>query len=138
MLKSVLIAAVALASALFVAAPATAIAAKGGSTVRLQAALTGNTAAKGKADYREFQDAAGNTVRRINVEVEHAVPGAVYGVKHNGVVIGQMKIDTFGVGKFSRQSATDDPNKQGFVPDMKAGDKITIGPGICSGILKQV
>jgi hypothetical protein len=139
MFKTALFALVALMGVLLVASPATveASAARAGG-VRLRADLTGNTRASGKADYREFLDASGNTVRRINVEVEDAPAGTIWGVKLNGVNFGQIKVDAFGNGKFSRQSATDDPNKAGFVPDMKAGDRITVGPGTVTGVLKNV
>lgn len=139
MFKTALFALVALMSALLVAAPAPALgaAAKAGG-IRLHANLTGNTAASGKADYREFQNNLGQTVRRINVEVEKAPPGSIWGVKLNGVKFGQLKVDAFGNGKFTRQSITDDPGNQGAVPAMKAGDKITVGPGVVSGILQKV
>lgn len=138
MFKTALFALVALVSAILVAAPAPALASlRGGDGVRLQANLSGATPASGKADYREFQNNFGQTVRRISVEVEDAKPGSVWGIRHNGVLIGMVKINALGGADFNRQSVTDDPNKQGFVPDMKAGDKITVGP-LLSGFLKAV
>lgn len=139
MFKTAMIAIVALLAAVLVATPSpvAAAAAAKADGIRLLAKLAGNTAATGKADYREFKNNLGQTVRRINVEVQHAPPGAIWGVRHNGVKIGQMTINGLGIGKFSRQSITDDPNKQGAVPAMKAGDKITVGPGTVSGILQN-
>jgi hypothetical protein len=140
MFKSVLFALVALLAAMLIAAPAPASAAAGSRAdgIRLQTKLTGKTLASGKADYREFTNNAGDTVRRLSIEVEDAVPGTIWGIRHNGVLIGQLKINNLGGADWNKQSITDDPGKQGAVPRMKAGDKITVGPGTLSGFLKNV
>ena len=136
MLKSVLFALIGLVAAIMVAAPSPALAAAKAGDFRLRANLVGNTAASGHADYREFTN-NGQPVRAFSVEVEDAKPGSVWAIRHNGVVVGQIRINALGNGDFDRQTISDDPGEQGFVPKMRAGDKITVGPGVLSGTLQR-
>jgi hypothetical protein len=139
MFKSALFALVVALGALVVTSPAPAVAASAARAdgLRLRTNLVGNTAASGHADYREFTK-NGQPVRSFSVEVEDAKPGSIWAIRHNGKVIGHIRINNLGNGDFDRQTITDDPGEQGFVPVMKAGDKITVGPGVLSGTLKRV
>lgn len=94
--------------------------------VRFRAIARGREG-KAKGDYRE-RSRRGDTVRRIQVQIERATPGAEYPVLLNGTQIGTIVVNDFGRGKFARQTVTDDPGKQGDVPQVHAGDTLTVGP----------
>jgi hypothetical protein len=94
--------------------------------VRFRAVARGREG-KAKGDYRE-RTRRGNIVRRIQVQIERATPGAEYPVLLNGTQIGTIVVNDFGRGRFARQTVTDDPGKQGDVPQIREGDTLTVGP----------
>jgi hypothetical protein len=104
---------------------------------KVRADLTGNTAASGKAVYRERMR-NGLVEQRFSVEVEDAAPGTIMQVNVNGILFGTFVVNDLGIGELEYRTPAfiDDPGDGDPIPDgfptLVEGDAITVG--ILSGV----
>lgn len=100
---------------------------------RVRANLSGNTAASGKAVYRE-RLRNGALEQRFSVEVEDAAPGSIMQVHINGILFGTFVVNDLGIGELEYRTPAfiDDPGDGDPIPDgfptLVDGDAITVGP----------
>lgn len=104
--------------------------------VELEAALSGDTAAVGEAEFQvEAVDGVNET--KFEVEVIGAVAGSTHVVSVGGVQVGQVVIEADGRGELEFTSDVDDADDQPFPanwPEVAAGTVIEVG-SILSGTL---
>jgi hypothetical protein len=103
-----------------------------GDALRLRARLRADSSAgdiSGHAKYREKDDGR----RRFQLEVEGFRSGAVLDVIVDGVNVGSVTIDGFGVGELDFDSQQNDPNDDetrpfpANFPDLSRGDEVRVG-----------
>ncbi len=124
MLRTVLISLVAMVLLAATAMPATARMA--GGAVRLEARLSGATAMKGKSVYEERP--SGSLVeQRLKVSIQHAVPGTIYEVRVEGVLVGTVQANALGRAERNFR-AVRAPGATSPVPWIEPGDTVTVGP----------
>lgn len=94
-----------------------------------------NGVPSGYAVYKE-KPKNGETLRVFKVQVEKMKPGTVLAVSYNGKVLKKITVGPLGTVEMTMKNITDDPPGPQFVPTMKPGDIITVGP--LSGSLNVV
>jgi hypothetical protein len=110
--------------ALLLATPATAMAAG----TRFEAALSGaGTSMKGRARYEEVPRRT-LVQQRLSVEVQNARPFATFTVSAKGVKIATLTTNALGRAELQLRTNSDDPKNVAFLPKLKAGDVVTVGP----------
>ncbi|NOX54666.1 MAG: calcium-binding protein, partial [Planctomycetes bacterium] len=107
--------------------------------MQLRANLTGNTNAWGQAEFEQEYE-HGQNVRKFEVEVYGAQPGARFDVVVDGVTVGQLTIRNNGQGRLKLTTNPDDPYESPFptnFPAVQAGSVVTV-QGLVTGTLTNV
>lgn len=105
----------------------------GGASLRINAELTGATAAHGDAEYRK--DGAR---RRLSVELEDATVGSMHDVSVGGIFIGQLTIGALGQGELEFDTHIEPGHLPwpGSLPtELEVGTSVQVGPA--AGLLGQ-
>lgn len=103
------------------------------SSLRINAELTGNTAAHGDVEYRKD-----GSRRRLSVELEDATPGSTHDVSVAGIFIGQLTIGPMGEGELEFDTHIEPghlPWPDSLPTELEIGTSVQAGPA--SGLLGQ-
>ncbi|GMU34385.1 MAG: hypothetical protein HS101_03260 [Planctomycetia bacterium] len=105
----------------------------GNNSLRINAELTGSTAAHGDAEYRKD-----GSRRRLSVELEDAAVGTLHDVSVGGIFIGQLTIGALGQGELEFDTHIEPghlPWPNSLPTELEVGTSVQVGPA--SGLLGQ-
>jgi len=102
-------------------------------SLRINAELTGSTAAHGDAEYRKE-----GSRRRLSVELEDATIGGMHDVSVGGIFIGQLTIGALGQGELEFDTHIEPghlPWPNNLPTELEVGTSVQVGPA--AGLLGQ-